>query len=94
MPVLLLTYDLNDEKTQEDRQKFDEVVESYNNQRRLSESSYALSTNESPTDVYIKLRDYLDDNDRVYILTLNLEFASHLAEQDEIGIWLRNHLPH
>lgn len=70
MAVLLVTYDLNKEgKSKVDYDKFYKLRNSYP-YARLSESSYALETNETPQQLYEKLKQVIDPNDYIYIITL------------------------
>jgi hypothetical protein len=66
----ILTYDLNKEKTSKDYDGFYKIIKGYD-WAKLSESSYALDTNDSPETIYNKLNPYIDNNDNVLILTLN-----------------------
>ena len=67
MSVLLVTYDLN--KPGQDYTDFLNVIKSYDC-TKLSESSYAIKTSKSPSDVYKELRPHQDSNDHVYIIEL------------------------
>jgi CRISPR-associated endonuclease Cas2 len=70
MAVLLVTYDLNKEgKSKVDYNEFYKVRNTYP-YARLSESSYALETNEQPAELYEKLKKLIDPNDHIYIITL------------------------
>jgi hypothetical protein len=93
MPVLLLTYDLNKERNAKgDYNKLYQVRDTYD-YVRLSESCYALSTTETPQEVFEKLRaaTALDDDDSVYLITLR---QVSLAGQGPKGTneWLGFHV--
>ncbi|QIO42919.1 hypothetical protein HA464_02255 [Rhizobium leguminosarum bv. trifolii] len=66
MNKLLVTYDLNREQV---RPKILEEIKR-NAWAKLSESSYAIETYETPKQVYDRLSPYLDGNDNCYIITL------------------------
>jgi hypothetical protein len=88
--VLLITYDLNREgKSKVDYNKFYEIRDKYDHVR-LSESSYAFHTNETPQDVYNKLKPVIDSND--YLLIINLKrpyFGFHIKTAID---WLEQRL--
>lgn len=67
MSTLLVTYDLK--KPGQDYKDFLELIRKYP-YARLSESSYAISTYESPKNVYEKLVSHMDKNDQLYVITL------------------------
>lgn len=70
MAVLLVTYDLNKEgKSKVDYNEFYKLRNVYA-YARLSESSYAFETNETPDQLFAKLRKVIDPNDHIYIITL------------------------
>jgi CRISPR-associated endonuclease Cas2 len=91
MAVLLVTYDLNKEgKSKVDYNKFYKLRNSYN-YARLSESSYALQTDESPDTVFNKMRAVIDENDFIYIINLKRPYTGFGLE--EVNNWLANYLP-
>ncbi len=88
MAVRLITYDLN--KTGQNYTKLLEVIRSYGAWARLSESSYAIVTNEFVEVTYNKLKPYFDPNDNLLILTLA---GAHIGQNSqEVVDWLRNNL--
>lgn len=89
MAILLVTYDLN--KQGQDYADFYKFLEKYS-YARLSESSYAISTNNSPSDIYNALFPHIDKNDRLYIITLNQPYAGFGLT--EINDWLAANLHH
>jgi hypothetical protein len=90
MPVLLLTYDLNREPDKTDYAGFYKVRDSSDNVR-LSESSYALNTDDSPATVYGKLKPYTDSNDYVYIINLEKPYSGFGPKN--VNDWLEKNLP-
>lgn len=91
MAVLLVTYDLNKEgKSKVDYNKFYKIRDAYDHVK-LSESSYALNTTETPTEVYNKLKPVIDTNDHVYIISLKRPYMGYgpKATND----WLEKNLP-
>lgn len=91
MTVLLLTYDLNKEKKKkEDYDGFYSVIHSYD-YIQLSESSYALYTDDDPTTVFMKLRKFIDKDDSVHIITMKKPWAGHTSPLKYE--WLESRLP-
>lgn len=92
MAVLLVTYDLNKEgKSKVDYNKFYEIRDTYP-YAKLSESSYALLTNESPLDLFNKLKPLIDANDHIYIINLKRPYMGYGPQS--VNDWLTNHLPY
>lgn len=87
MAVLLVTYDLD--KPGQNYDDFLKVVKSYA-WARLSESSYAIETDESPSDIYKKLSGFIDKNDQAYIITLKSPHAGW--GPTKINEWLQEKL--
>lgn len=88
MAVLLITYDL-----QKPGQSYDELLE-YIKQHawaRLSESSYAIRTSATPSTVCAKVRQYVDTNDTVYVITLNRPYSGF--GPNDVNSWLDENLP-
>jgi hypothetical protein len=87
MSTLLITYDLN--KKGQDYNGFYKVIKQYS-WAKLSESSYAIQTGESPISIYNQLALHLDKNDHVYIITLAKPYYGY--GPDEVNTWLSNSL--
>ena len=68
MSILLITYDLH-KKEPEDYQEFYDTIKNYSNVR-LSESSYAIDTNDLPLNIYKKLKLLVDSSDKFSVLTV------------------------
>jgi hypothetical protein len=90
MAVRLITYDLNKEPDSEDYKHVLEIIRSYA-YARLSESSYAIQTEETPRDVYNQFVPYLDENDYFLVLTLTKPYYGFA--QQEVHDWLEEKLP-
>jgi hypothetical protein len=88
MAILLVTYDLN--RPGQDYSDFHKIIKIYPN-IKLSESSYAIQTDESPFDVYSLLNPHLDKNDQLYIITLRKPF--HGFGPELVNDWLTERLP-
>ena len=86
MSVLLLTYDLNRET------KRPPIVEEVKKTAfaKLSESSYAIDTNETVAQVYRRFSRHIDDNDALYVITLNRPWTGHGPA--DVNRWLSNRL--
>ena len=87
MSVLLVTYDLK--KPGQDYTDFLAIIRKYP-YARLSESSYAIATNEAPKDVYNKLSPHMDKNDQLYVVTLRLPYLG--LGPKEVNDWLTKNL--
>lgn len=87
MAALLITYDLN--RPGQEYDEFYEVIKSYT-WVRLSESSYGVDTTDTPAQVYDKLSPHLDENDRVYVITLKKPWRGFGLE--EVNDWLEERL--
>ncbi|MDQ3666541.1 MAG: hypothetical protein M3410_08170 [Acidobacteriota bacterium] len=91
MVVLLVTYDLNREgKSKVDYNKFYKIRDSYHHVK-LSESSYAFNTVESPGFLRDKLREVIDPNDHIYIITLKKPYSGFGPQPT--NDWLEKNLP-
>lgn len=66
MAVYIVTYDLNKETV---RPKIVEEVHK-GDWARLSESSYAIDTNETPEEVRARFSRHLDENDFFFVISL------------------------
>lgn len=86
MSVLLVTYDLNKETV---RPKITEEVRK-TAWAKLSESSYAIDTNETPQAVYNRFESYLDSNDNLYVITLKRPYAGQGPQA--VNEWLEQRL--
>ena len=69
MAVRLITYDLSKEITSDDYAEILDYIKSHA-WARLSESSYAIETTETPEAIYQELSKHLDTNDSLLVLTL------------------------
>lgn len=68
MTVLLVAYDLNNEIHRPNITK--KLKEGYPSWAKLSESSYAISTSNTPAEVVEFLRPMIDKDDNIYVITL------------------------
>ena len=89
MAVLLVTYDLN--KPGQDYSDLLKAIKSYT-WARLSESSYAIVTDKTPTTISGELKPFLDASDYIYIVNLKRPFWEFGLK--EINEWLEKHLPY
>lgn len=87
MTTYIVTYDLNKEAVRPEITK--EVGKT--GWAKLSESSYAISTNETPDEVHARFSKHLDDNDNFYVIALCRPYAG-LGPED-VNDWLAEHLP-
>ena len=92
MSILLVTYDLNRNSEKFDGQNYAgvlKIIREYSN-TRLSESSYAIDTTETPTSIYNKVKPALDKNDNLYVITLSKPDTGF--GKKEVNNWLEQHL--
>jgi hypothetical protein len=90
MAVLLISYDLNVERDEDEYEEFHEYIKDHS-YVYLSESSYAIVTDLTPLQIYDRLRDYLDEDDAVVIVTLS---APHcVSHNQQVRDWLELNLP-
>lgn len=87
MAVLLVTYDLD--KPGQNYKDILEAIKSYP-WARLSESSYAIRTNQSPQDMFGRLKAFLDGNDSLYVVTMKKPYAGYGPK--EVIEWLDGYL--
>lgn len=88
MATLIVTYDLNKETKRPPLLKT--LKETYPNWARLSESSYAIETGDSPVDVFSNLQEHIDGNDNLYIITLKRPYYGQGPK--DVNDWLENNL--
>lgn len=89
MACYIVTYDLNKETKRPAILK--DIKDGFGGWAKLSESSYAISTNLSADDVYSLLEKHIDSNDQIYIISLKQPWQGFGPKQ--VNEWLNNHLP-
>jgi CRISPR/Cas system-associated endoribonuclease Cas2 len=86
--IYVVAYDLNKEtarpKITEERDK--------TLWAKLSESSYAIETNETPEQVYNRFKKHLDNNDNLYVISLKKPWYGFGPK--EVVDWLDKRLPY
>ncbi|MCK0507951.1 hypothetical protein [Aromatoleum anaerobium] len=87
MPALLITYDLNNEIR---RPPIVKKIKDTWSWARLSESSYAVQTHLSPSQVFEQLRPLLDNNDNLYVITLKKPYSGWGPK--DVNDWLERNL--
>lgn len=86
MNMLIVAYDLNKESK---RPPIVEEIKKYE-WARLSESAYAIRTNQSPNDVYERLAGFIDQDDNIYILHIHRPWMGF--GRKPVVDWLDKHL--
>ena len=86
MAATLITYDLNREVTDRERSELRKAIKGLGSWVKLSESSYATDSELTPTQIYQELEEFIDSNDKIYIITLCKPYDSDGAIEDEL--WL------
>jgi hypothetical protein len=87
MSVKLITYDLD--KPGQDYTDLLKEIKSFS-WARLSESSYAVDTDLSPSQLYDRLSPYTDANDTIYVIPLHSPYRGFGPK--EVNDWLERHL--
>jgi hypothetical protein len=87
MPFLLVTYDLNNPG--KDYNDLLKTIDCYS-WARLSESSYAIKTEQSPQQVFDRLKPFLDQNDYLYVINLKMPYIGFGLK--EVNDWLNKNL--
>jgi hypothetical protein len=90
MAVLLISYDLNVERDEDDYEEFHEYIKDHN-YVYLSESSYAIVTDMAPVEVHDTIRGYLDEDDAVIIVTLSA--PHYVSHNKQVRNWMDLNLP-
>ena len=88
MAALLVTYDLN--SPGQKHAKVLEKIKSFGGWARLSESSYAITTSLTPSQVYSQFENLIDANDTIWIVTLKKPYSGFGSKN--IIDWLDNSL--
>jgi len=91
MAVLLITYDLNRERSGTDRDGLLKFIKSHD-WAKLSESSYAIISNLSPQSVTDQARKYLDANDNIYVINLKQPYGGWGPKV--VNDWIERNLPY
>jgi hypothetical protein len=90
MAAYLITYDLNKETK---RPKIvDRIKDAGSGWARLSESSYAITTNASPSQVFSMLEHLIDKDDYLYVIPLMGPWEGYGPGQ--VVSFLENNLPY
>jgi hypothetical protein len=87
MALLLVTYSLN--APNRDYSGFYDAIAAYPHVR-LSESSYAIHTYETPSTLFSQLSLHMEESDHLYIMTLMRPWQAYGLE--EVTKWLESHL--
>lgn len=88
MATYIITYDLN--SPGQNHAKLLEFIKKHERWARLSESAYAVVSQQTPKGIYDKASPLLDRNDTLYIITLKKPFYGQ--GPDEVNVWLENNL--
>ena len=87
MPVFLVTYDLK--KPGQDYSDVLKFIRKYPNVR-LSESSYAIQIDASAENIVKSIRQYMDQNDFVYVIALHRPYSGFGPQNT--NDWLESNL--
>lgn len=87
--ILIITYDLSAPE-----QNYPEVlkeIKSYGTWAKICESSYLIKTTKTPESVRDRLLKYIDDDDKLFVGTLNAP-AAWYGESESVSNWILKHL--
>ncbi|RWR28816.1 hypothetical protein D2T31_11935 [Sinirhodobacter populi] len=87
MASYLITYDLNREVR---RPKIVDAIREFGTWAKLSESSYAIVTWKTADQVYDDFKQYLDNNDSFYVISLRQPLAGQ--GDAKVNEWLQNQI--
>jgi hypothetical protein len=87
MPLLLVTIDSN--TSGQDYSDLLNEIKSYSNVR-LSESSYAIITDKTPSEVCEEMKTFIDTDDSLYIINLKRPYEAYGSEL--VTDWLKKEL--
>jgi len=87
MAALIIAYDLNNETR---RPNIVKTIKDTGSWAKLSESSYAVDTHESPENVMSRLKKHLDSDDNCYVITLSAPWSGWGPK--EVIAWLSKRL--
>ncbi len=88
MAVRLITYDLNNPG--QNHSKILTKIKAFSAWAKLSESSYAVETSESPQSIYSAFSPLLDQNDDFLVITLTSPLAGQASQK--VIDWLQRRL--
>lgn len=88
MAILLVSYDLS--RPGSDHRRLLKTIQGYA-WAQLSESSYALKTEQTPQQVFDILRPFLNSNDNLYVINLKRPYAGF--GPGDVNTWLDDKLP-
>ncbi|WPZ30775.1 hypothetical protein T8A63_07370 [Sulfitobacter sp. OXR-159] len=88
MACYIVTYDLNKETK---RPNILKDIKGLGGWAKLSESSYAVSTSKTPSEVFNHLKKHIDGNDNLYIISLSRPFFGQ--GPTDVNEWLERNLP-
>lgn len=88
MSVLLVTYDLH--QSYKDCQEIMKFIQAAAAWAKLSESSYAIKTQETPKSMMNYLQPLLHKTNRLFVVTLTYPYAGYGSES--VNMWLKNNL--
>ncbi|MDX9860543.1 MAG: hypothetical protein RBS99_06455 [Rhodospirillales bacterium] len=89
MAFLLVTYDLNKETKRPNI--VGAIKEISGSWAKLSESSYAVQTEQTPKTVYDGLKQFIDSNDNLYVINLRKPYYGQGPK--DVNDWLESNLP-
>jgi CRISPR-associated endonuclease Cas2 len=89
MSVFLITYDLNKESDNRDREGLLKKIREFG-YARLSESSYAVTTSLTASQVFDQVKPFLDKNDYLLVIPLYKPYRGFHLQQ--VIDWLDKYL--
>lgn len=89
MAIQLISYDLI--APGRDYSKLHEAIKNLGNWWHCLESTWIVNTSRTVSDIRDTLKNYVDDNDRLLVVTLGTSWASWRLSQ-QCNDWLRNNI--
>ncbi len=88
MSTFIITYDLISDK---DYSKLYEAIKNYGYYAHLLESIWIIKSSTSSTDIRDNLKNYIDDDDKIFVAKLTRECAwKNLSK--EVSDWIHNNV--
>lgn len=83
MTVFLVAYDMNKERKgwDNDRDKLREAIKGYGTWAYLSESAYAIETDQTARQVFTALSKHIDENDTLLVITLTAKWDGRASKK-------------
>ena len=84
MSAKIITYDLR--KAGQDYTNLIKAIKEYSNCQKITESCWAINSDDTPNTIYTNLNQYLDTNDRIFVATLTgaATWRNSIGDKDKL----------